>query len=139
MEWQAIRNFLAAEGGKDAGGDASGEETPFELTEENVPVEVTPENEHLVEAMRQVIDPELGINIIDLGLVYAVEADESAIRVAVTATTPACPMAGVILEDVEDAVRQADPAGRPVEVHLVWEPPWHPERMSERAHEQLGI
>ena len=135
--WDAIKESLAG-GGEEAPEAASEKESPFELTADDVPVERTEANAELVDALTEVIDPELGVNIVDLGLVYALEVDDEAIRVAVTATTPACPMSGVILRDVEGAVRGADPGEREVEVHLVWEPAWAPDFMSERAKEQLG-
>jgi metal-sulfur cluster biosynthetic enzyme len=84
-----------------------------------------------------VIDPELGINVVDLGLIYNVLIDETKISVDMTLTTPGCPMAGVLAGSVEQAIRQAFEQAD-VEVSLVWDPPWTPDRLSDAAKEQLG-
>lgn len=90
------------------------------------------------EALRGVIDPEVGLNIVDLGLVYGLAIDESRVVVSMTMTTPACPMAGLIEAHAEDAVAAALP-GRGVEVHMVWDPPWGPDKMSPSARQMLGL
>ena len=88
-------------------------------------------------ALRQVLDPELGINVVDLGLVYDVALDEGRVEVALTMTSPACPLGGQLRSDAEDALRRAAP-GLDVAVRLVLDPPWHPALMSEEAKRQLG-
>ena len=88
-------------------------------------------------ALRQVLDPELGINVVDLGLVYDVAIDPGRIEVALTMTSPACPLGGQLKSEAEEALRRAAP-GRDVEVRLVLDPPWHPALMSEAAKRQLG-
>ncbi|MFB6262903.1 MAG: metal-sulfur cluster assembly factor [Bradymonadaceae bacterium] len=110
---------------------------PFDLDEGDVPAEPTADTEHLFDALRRVVDPELGINLVDLGLVYALERDEDTVRVAITATTPACPMQGVLVEDAEQALADAARDGRSVEVYLVWEPRWRADWMTDEAGEQL--
>lgn len=85
----------------------------------------------------RVYDPELGINVVDLGLIYDVEVEEGRIVVDMTLTTPACPLAASLPAEVEQALRERF-AGYDVEVNLVWEPPWTPERMSAEAREMLG-
>ena len=118
------------------------EDVPFQIDPEEVPVGETDENRPALDALRSVIDPELGINIVDLGLVYAVEKDDSHLGVAITMTTPACPMASFLLDDAERALRdryEQKDEERTVEVYLVWEPPWQPEFMSEEAREMLGV
>ncbi len=87
--------------------------------------------------LRQVTDPELGVNIVDLGLVYGVRVEEGRIHVEMTLTTPSCPLAAALPARVEEVLRAHFP-GQAVEVALVWEPRWTPERMSEDARRQLG-
>jgi metal-sulfur cluster biosynthetic enzyme len=90
------------------------------------------------EALRQVDDPEAGMNIVDLGLVYAIEIAPEAGRVDVTMTTAACPLADTIIDEARKAVAEVVPAGTSVDVRLVWDPPWTPERMSGLAKERFG-
>lgn len=89
--------------------------------------------------LRHVIDPELGVNIVDLGLVYAVAVDEPAGGVAIelTLTTPGCPLSGFMDDSIRGQLAQL-PQVREVAVELVWEPPWSPEMMSSRARQALG-
>ncbi len=87
--------------------------------------------------LQNVIDPELGINVVDLGLIYNVLIDANKISVDMTLTTPGCPMAGTLAGSVEQAVREAFEEAD-VEVSLVWDPPWSPDRLSDAAKEQLG-
>ena len=89
------------------------------------------------DALRTVIDPELGVNIVDLGLVYRVEIEAPRVRVEMTMTSPACPLGDYLKGLVEAAVKAAVPGVEHVEVALVWEPPWDPERMSDEARRQL--
>ena len=90
------------------------------------------------EALRQVDDPEAGMNIVDLGLVYGIEAGEGAVRVEMTMTTAACPMTEMIVDQVRNVVTAAVPPGTAVDVELVWDPPWTPERMTGIAREHFG-
>jgi metal-sulfur cluster biosynthetic enzyme len=89
-------------------------------------------------ALRQVIDPELGVNVVDLGLVYNVEQRERTVRVAMTMTTRACPLGAYLTEAAEAAVKAADPDVEAVEVDMVWDPPWEPAMMTPEAKRQLG-
>lgn len=89
-------------------------------------------------ALRDVIDPELGINIVDLGLVYDVQVREESVRIWMTMTTPACPLHSYMNRTVQEAIRTHFPDVKSVEVDLVWEPPWHPTMMSTEAKHQLG-
>jgi metal-sulfur cluster biosynthetic enzyme len=93
--------------------------------------------DRVIDALRSVIDPELGIDIVELGLVYAVDVDGGHVRVALTTTSPACPLADMVTSDAEVRAR-AIPGVESVEVRLVWEPPWGPERMSPTARRALG-
>lgn len=90
------------------------------------------------ETLYQVIDPELGINIVDLGLVYCVEACETGIGVFMTLTTPGCPMHNVLTSAVERTVRLSFPMVECVTVNLVWNPPWDPTMISEAGLRDLG-
>jgi metal-sulfur cluster biosynthetic enzyme len=92
----------------------------------------------VLRALRAVVDPELGIDVVSLGLVYAAERDGERARVVMTMTSPACPLGEVLVEDARAAVEAMVPGVRHVTVELVFEPPWTPERMSPEAREQLG-
>jgi metal-sulfur cluster biosynthetic enzyme len=89
-------------------------------------------------ALRRVIDPELALTIVDLGLVYRVTVAESRMRVELTMTSAACPVADVILEDIESELDAVAPASMAVDVELVWEPAWSADRMSARAKQFMG-
>ena len=92
----------------------------------------------ILAALREVIDPELGVNIVDLGLVYGVDvADGDAVRVTMTMTSPACPMRDYLEGLVESSVLERVPDVRSVRVDIVEEPPWSPDLMSEAARRQL--
>jgi metal-sulfur cluster biosynthetic enzyme len=91
----------------------------------------------ITSCLKNVIDPELGINVVDLGLIYNIHINGNKISVDMTLTTPGCPMAGMLAGSVEQAVRQAF-EGADVEVSLIWDPPWTSDRLSEAARQQLG-
>jgi len=88
--------------------------------------------------LRAVIDPEAGINIVDLGLVYGVTVDDGRVEVEVTMTSPTCPMGDMILDEIGQVLAGALPAGWVRDVRLVWEPPWGPQKMSDRARAHFG-
>lgn len=95
-------------------------------------------NEDIVrEALRSVIDPEAGMNIVDLGLVYGIEATDR-VRVRMTMTTPNCPVGPMLVDEAKAAIRDALPQAAGIEVDLVWEPPWHAGLMSARAKKHFG-
>lgn len=99
--------------------------------------------EKVHEALKQVIDPELFVNIVDLGLIYEVKIDEndegkSNVQVEMTMTSPACPAGPQLLGQSKEVVSRLDDVGE-VDVKLVMEPPWTPDRMTEDAKDQLGI
>ncbi len=89
-------------------------------------------------ALRQVKDPEAGLNIIDLGLVYDVEIDGGAVNVKMTLTSPGCPAAGQILGDSEQVIRALEDV-EDVKIDLVWEPYWTPERIDPKVRAFLGF
>ena len=95
------------------------------------------------EALKQVIDPELFVNVVDLGLIYAIKIDEkengqSDVQVEMTMTSPACPAGPQLLGQSKEFVGRLEEVDE-VDVRLVMEPPWTPDRMTEDARDQLGI
>jgi len=93
--------------------------------------------DQVMNALREVYDPELGLNIVDLGLVYGVDINEGNVQVTMTLTTPGCPLHNTMAYGAEMAVRRL-PGVESAEVQVVWEPRWTPARMSEEARRQLG-
>ena len=93
----------------------------------------------VVDALKEIYDPEIPVNIYDLGLIYGVEVDdESDVTVTMTLTTPHCPVAETMPGEVE--LRAASvPGVRDAEVNLVWDPPWGPEKMTDEARLELGM
>ena len=91
-----------------------------------------------LEALRQVIDPEVGCNIVDLGLVYDVAIADGIAEVKMTLTTPGCPMHDSIAGGVKNALANLEGI-RDAEVELVWDPPWQPSMISKAARGALGI
>jgi metal-sulfur cluster biosynthetic enzyme len=92
----------------------------------------------VTELLHEVIDPELGVNIVDLGLVRDVSVSGAGdVAIVMTLTTPGCPLGGFIEDEIQDCLAQAARIGR-VRVSLEWEPPWDPEQMTDMAREQLG-
>lgn len=94
--------------------------------------------EQIIDILRTVIDPEIGINIVDLGLVYEILINDQIIDISMTLTTPGCPMHGSITDWVQRIITMTIP-GSTVNVNLVWEPKWTPEKMSDEAKQQLGM
>lgn len=92
----------------------------------------------VLEALRGVIDPEVGVNVVDLGLIYRAERTAAAIDVAMTMTTRACPLGEMMLEEARAALMLRFPKMPRIATHLVWEPPWTPGMMSPQARQQLG-
>src|SRR4026209_1728006 len=90
------------------------------------------------EALRSVEDPEAGMSIVDLGLVYGIRIEPVLVRVDMTMTSPACPVAPYIVDESAAAIRAIAPEGIDVQVDLVWEPPWTPDRMSQQAQSRFG-
>jgi metal-sulfur cluster biosynthetic enzyme len=90
------------------------------------------------EALRSVEDPEAGMSVVDLGLVYAIECAPGRVRVDMTMTSPACPAAAYLVDEAAAAIRNVAPADTDVHVELVWDPPWTPERMSPEAQSRFG-
>jgi metal-sulfur cluster biosynthetic enzyme len=89
-------------------------------------------------ALQRVVDPELSLSVVDAGLIYGVTLGEVQARVLLTMTSAACPVIDVIVDEVEHELGRALPAGTDIVVDLTWEPPWTPDRMSERAKRFMG-
>jgi metal-sulfur cluster biosynthetic enzyme len=94
------------------------------------------------EALKQVVDPELFVNVVDLGLIYLVEVQESGdksdIKIEMTMTSPACPAGPQLISQAQQVLGALEGVGS-VEVKMVMIPPWTPDRMTEEARDQLGI
>jgi len=96
-------------------------------------------NEALVlETLRQVVDPEIDCNIVDLGLIYGTRIEGRKVTVQMTLTTPGCPMHESIAWGVKNALRNLE-AVEEAEVEIVWEPPWDPSMMSDYGRERVGM
>ena len=101
--------------------------------------EVEQLREEVIETLRTVYDPEIPVNIFELGLIYDLEVSSGGVVVVtMTLTSPACPVAGSLPGEVERKV-EAIPAVQAAQVELVWDPPWTMERMSEAAKLELGL
>lgn len=94
--------------------------------------------EEIRELLREVYDPELGVNIVDLGLVYEIRNDDGDVYIRMTLTTPGCPLHDTIASAVERLL-EGQPGIHSVKVDIVWNPPWSPDKMSEEAKRQLGF
>lgn len=99
-----------------------------------------PDDATLLADLRQVVDPEIGANIVDLGLIYGLDrdADNRQLTVRLTFTSPGCPMGPMIEDDVRAVLEVHQPVGGGFTIVTVWEPPWGPERMAERTRRALG-
>jgi metal-sulfur cluster biosynthetic enzyme len=95
------------------------------------------DDEALMSALKNVYDPELGINVVDLGLIYGIEQQDGTVQVDMTMTTPGCPLYESMLQGVGDAL-SIFPGVKRVEVRLVWEPLWTPDRITEEGRQALG-
>lgn len=101
--------------------------------------EVDALGEQVIEALRTIYDPEIPVNIFELGLIYKVDIeDDNKVRVDMTLTSPHCPVAEILPEEVRQKVYAVDGV-TDAEVDVVWEPPWHPGMMSEEAQLELGM
>ena len=95
--------------------------------------------EEVIAMLREVYDPEIPVNIYELGLVYEVHVDESrGIRIVMTLTSPMCPVAEILPVEIETRAREIEGV-RDVQIELIWDPPWDPGMMSEAARLELGM
>ena len=117
-------------------------DTDLDLEAEPPATEVTAGHPKLAEvkaALRDIFDPEIPVNIYELGLIYKIEINEANdVALRMTLTAPACPVAGEMPGQVREAIQAIDGIGE-VEVDLVWDPPWNPSLMAETAKLQLGM
>lgn len=97
-----------------------------------------PSQDAVLEALKAVKDPEIGVNIVDLGLVYTVSLTGSEVEVEMTLTSPACPAGPQILREADAAIRKLEGVSG-ANVRLVMSPPWSPDRMSDEARDELGM
>ena len=109
---------------------------PLTFTDSDTPNVV--DEAHVWHALRSVYDPEIPVNIADLGLIYAVRVEDDKVDIDMTLTAPGCGMGPVLIEEVKDRVRQV-PNLLDVEVALVFEPPWSRDMMTEEAQLELGV
>ncbi|MEN9451197.1 MAG: hypothetical protein RLZZ369_256, partial [Pseudomonadota bacterium] len=91
----------------------------------------------IAQALQKVVDPEVALSIVDVGLVYAVTVTAVKVHVLMTMTSAACPVTDVIIDDVQAELDRVVPADMKIEVEICWEPPWTPDRMSERARQMM--
>jgi len=94
--------------------------------------------EEVYEVLRECFDPEIPVNVVDLGLIYGVTIDESGVIIRMTLTAPGCTMGAAIATEIEDKLLGIPDCAR-ANVEIVWEPPWTPQLMSEAARKQLGL
>jgi metal-sulfur cluster biosynthetic enzyme len=97
-----------------------------------------PSKNDLLEALRQVEDPELGMDIVDLGLLYDVEVDDSSVKIIYSLTSMGCPAGPLIAGDIERVAREV-PGVEEVDLELTFDPPWTPDKMSDDAKFILGF
>jgi metal-sulfur cluster biosynthetic enzyme len=97
-----------------------------------------PSEEGVMDALSNVIDPELGLDFVELGLIYGVEIDDGTVRVTFTLTTPGCPIGPQVTEQIDEFVGELEGV-KTVESEMVFTPPWSPEKMSEDAKFALGF
>lgn len=97
-----------------------------------------PSEAQVRDALKRVADPEVCIDIVEMGLIYGIDIGADGIRIRMTLTSPACPTGTLMMEEAEAAVAAIAPPGTFIEVVCVWEPPWEPERMSDKAKKTLG-
>jgi len=93
--------------------------------------------EKALEALKEVVDPEIGASIVDLGLIYDLKIDENKVKVLMTLTSIGCPLGGFLIREVESKLKEA--GFENVEINLTFNPPWTPERMSKELRKRLGI
>jgi metal-sulfur cluster biosynthetic enzyme len=90
------------------------------------------------EAVKEIIDPEVGINIVDMGLIYGVDIEDDTVNITMTLTSPGCPAGGQLINGTQHVAQQLDGV-KEVNVNVVWTPRWTAEMMTEEAKDELGI
>lgn len=97
-----------------------------------------PEQALIYEKLKEIYDPEVGINIVDMGLIYSLDIADNKVEITMTLTSPGCPAGPQILSQVDSQVKTVDGI-EDVDIKVVWSPPWSPDMLSEEARDQLGI
>lgn len=92
----------------------------------------------VLKALTEVMDPELGISLVDLGLIYDVKVEDDRVDVKMTLTAPGCPLHSIIRQNAQDRISRIEGV-KEANVQVVWDPPWKPEMMSEEARKHLGF
>ena len=92
----------------------------------------------VIKALKKCYDPEIGISLVDMGLIYDVQVKNDKVHIKMTLTTPACPMHAFMINDVEEKVKKLKRV-KEVKVELVWDPPWTIDKMSKDAKKRLGL
>ena len=90
------------------------------------------------DAVKEIIDPEVGINIVDMGLIYGVDIEDETVNITMTLTSPGCPAGGQLINGTQHVTQQLEGVGE-VNINVVWTPRWTPEMMTEEAKDELGI
>lgn len=107
-------------------------------TTDNGPPAKAPDEVAMLEALKQVVDPELFVNIVDLGLVYSIQLEADKAQVEMTLTSPACPAGPQLVQQAKMALEKLEGI-KEANIKLVLSPPWSPDRMTDEARDQLGI
>ncbi|MGB9703378.1 MAG: metal-sulfur cluster assembly factor [Candidatus Micrarchaeia archaeon] len=94
--------------------------------------------EEIIKKLKECADPEIGINVVDLGLIYKVSINNNEVVIDMTLTSPFCPLAFMITNCVEEKVKEIEGV-KNVKINIVFEPPWKPEMMSKEARKKLGL
>lgn len=94
--------------------------------------------EKIREALRKILDPELGVSIVDLGLIYDIRYEAGEAEIDMTLTSPGCPLAGVIDSEIKKALKEIKEIKK-LHIELIWDPPWTKEMISEEVKAELGI
>ena len=94
--------------------------------------------EVVFDAVKEIIDPEVGINIVDMGLIYGVDIEDETVNITMTLTSPGCPAGGQLINGTQHVTQQLEGVEE-VNVNVVWTPRWTPEMMTEEAKDELGI
>lgn len=100
--------------------------------------QLSTDEQHIYNALQTVIDPEIGENLIDLGLIYGIEVSSGIARITFTMTSYACPMSEIVIENIHDTASKVLNKGEELELDLVWEPAWEPSMMCAEAKQRLG-
>jgi metal-sulfur cluster biosynthetic enzyme len=94
--------------------------------------------DEIMNALKECYDPEIPINVVDLGLIYGVKINSGSVKLRITLTALGCPLSGTIIDDIKNKIRMLKGIKK-VDVEIVFDPPWSPDKMSEEARKMLGV